>query len=118
MTIPFTEYRGNNIYLLMMHRTLMENKSRCDDLMELVLDPQVIFPDMSTEKLRMLLIELDMIMEDYSRDLAIMYISGNYSSKKHLCSTVLKGKHDHEIKDAAAKVREVIVNELNTRKKV
>jgi hypothetical protein len=95
----------------------MENKSRCEDLMELVIDPQNIFPDMPTEKLRMLLIELDMIMEDYSRDLAIVYMSANYSSKKHLCSTVLKGKHDHEIKDAAAKIRDVLVNELNERKK-
>jgi len=101
-----------------MHRTAMENKSRCDDLIEHVLDTQVILSGMPTEKVRMLLVELDMIMEDYSRDMAIIYISANYSSKKHLCSTILRGKHDHEIKEAVKGVREILVNELSTRKKL
>jgi len=96
----------------------MENKSRCDDLIEHVLDTQVILSGMPTEKVRMLLVELDMIMEDYSRDMAIIYISANYSSKKHLCSTILRGKHDHEIKEAVKGVREILVNELSTRKKL
>ncbi|MCL2786117.1 MAG: hypothetical protein FWD81_02710 [Methanomassiliicoccaceae archaeon] len=94
----------------------MENKSRCDNLMEFVLDPDVLLPEMPTEKVRVLLVELDMIMEDYGREMAIMYISSNYSSKKHLCSTILRGKHDHEIKAAAAEVRVVLVNELARRK--
>jgi len=95
----------------------MENKSRCDDLVELVLDPQTILPEMPTEKVRMLLIELDMIMEDYKRELAIIYISSNYSSKKHLCSTILRGKRDDEIKEAVAGVREVLVKEIEKRSK-
>lgn len=95
----------------------MENKCRCDDLMELVLDPQRILPDMPTEKVRMLLVELNMIMEDYTRDLAIAYLSSNYSSKKHLCSTVLRAKHDHEIKHATEEVREILKEELERRKK-
>jgi hypothetical protein len=94
----------------------METKCRCDDLVGFTLDPQNVVPDMPAEKVRMLLIELDMIMEDYNRDLAVLYLSANYSSKKHLCSTILKGKHDHEIKAAAAGVREVLVNELAARK--
>ena len=94
----------------------MENKSKCDDLMELVLDPQTILPEMPTDKIRILLMELDLIMEDYTRDIAIIYISSNYSSRKHLCSTVLRGKHDHEIKDAVKVVRVALVNELNSRK--
>ena len=96
----------------------MEDKCRCDDLVGFTLDPQNILPDMPTEKVRMLLIELDMIMEDYNRDLAVLYLSANYSSKKHLCSTILKGKHDHEIKEAASSVRNVLVNELAARKKI
>ena len=95
----------------------MENKSRCDDLVELVLDPQTILPEMPTEKVRMLLIELDMIMEDYKRELAIIYISSNYSSKKHLCSTILRGKRDDEIAEAVAGVREVLVKEIEKRSK-
>jgi hypothetical protein len=95
----------------------MENKSRCDDLIELVLDTQNILAEMPTEKVRMLLVELDMIMEDYTRDIAIIYISGNYSSKKHLCSVVLRGKHDHEIGDAVKGIREILVKELDGRKK-
>ena len=93
----------------------MENKSRCDDLVELVLDPQTILPEMPTEKVRMLLIELDMIMEDYERELAIIYISSNYSSKKHLCSTILRGKRDDEIKEAVTGVRVVLVKEIEKR---
>jgi len=95
----------------------MENKSRCDDLIEHVLDTQNILAEMPTEKVRMLLIELDMIMEDYTRDIAIIYISANYSSKKHLCATILRGKHDHEIRDAVKGVREILVNELKERKR-
>jgi hypothetical protein len=95
----------------------MENKSKCDDLVGLVLDPQTILPLMPEEKVRMLLSELDMIMEDYTRDIAIVYIASNYSSKKHLCATILRGKHDHEIKAEVAKVREVLVEELKERKK-
>jgi hypothetical protein len=94
----------------------MEDKCRCDDLLGLTLDPQNILPELPTEKVTMLLIELDMILEDYKRDLAIMYLASNYSSKKHLCSTILKGKHDHEIKAAAAEVRTVLVKELAARK--
>jgi hypothetical protein len=72
---------------------------------------------MPTEKVRMLLIELDMVMEDYTRDIAIIYISANYSSKKHLCATILRGKHDHEIREAVVGVREILVAELAGRKK-
>ena len=95
----------------------MENKSRCDDLMELVLDPQTILPEMPTEKVKMLLVELDMVMDDYKRDLAIIYISSNYSSKKHLCSTVLRGKLDSEIRAAAELLRIVLNDELAARKR-
>jgi hypothetical protein len=91
-------------------------RMRGEDLVDFVLDTQDIIPMMTEEKVRMLLAELDMIMEDYTRDIAIVYISGNYSSRKHLCSIILRGKHDHEIKDAMAEVRETIVNELKARK--
>jgi len=96
----------------------MENQSRCDDLFELVLDTQNLVSEMPTEKVRLLLMELDMIMEEYARDIAIVYISGNYSSKKHLCGVILRGKHDHEIKTAVKGVREILVKELAARKRV
>ena len=94
----------------------MEKKSKCDDLIGFVMDPQNILPEMSAEKVKILLMELDMIMDDYERDIAIMYLSSNYSSKKHLCSTILNGKHDHEIKDTAQTVRNILVREINLRK--
>jgi len=96
----------------------MENQSRCDDLFELVLDTQNLVSEMPTEKVRLLLMELDMVMEDYTRDIAIVYISGNYSSKKHLCGVILRGKHDSEIKDAVKGVRDILVNELKGRKRL
>jgi len=95
----------------------MEKKCKCDDLIGMVMDPQNILSVMPTEKVNLLLVELDMIMNDYNRELAIVYLCSNYSSKKHLCSTILKGKHDHEIKDAAKTVRDVLVKEIDDRKK-
>jgi len=94
----------------------MQNKCKCDDLIGFVMDPQNILSGMPTEKVYMLLADLDMVMDDYKRDLAIVYLSSNYSSKKHLCSTILKGKHDHEIKDVAKTVREVLVKEIESRR--
>jgi len=94
----------------------MDNKCKCDDLIGFVMDPQNILSEMPTEKIYMLLADLDMIMEDYKRDLAIIYLSSNYSSKKHLCSTILKGKHDHEIKEVAKTVREVLTKEIADRR--
>jgi len=112
ITIP---EHDTNLHLVMMHRAAMENKCRSDDLMEF-LDPQTILPDMPTEKVKMLLIELEMIMEDYNRDLAIVYLSSNYSSHKHLCSIILKGKHDDDVKKSAGDVKEILISELNRRK--
>ena len=87
-----------------------------NDILDFVLDPQSIVTEMPADKVRILLVELDMIMEDYVRDLAIAYLCSNYSSKKHLCTTVLKGKHDHEIKAAASAVKAFLVTELANRK--
>jgi hypothetical protein len=95
----------------------METKSRCDDLIGHVLDTQNIISEMPTEKVRMLLVELDLVMEEYTRDIAIIYIAGNYSSKKHLCATILRGKHDSEIREAVMGVREILVREISGRKK-
>jgi len=95
----------------------MENKCKCDDLVGFVMDPQNILSEMPTEKVYMLLADLDMIEDDYNRELAVVYLSSNYSSKKHLCSTILKGKHDHEIKEIAKTVREVLMQEIDSRRK-
>jgi len=92
------------------------DKCKCDDLIGFVMDPQNILSEMPTEKVHMLLADLEMIMDDYNRDLAIIYLSSNYSSKKHLCSTILKGKHDHEIKDVAKTVKDVLLKELDARR--
>jgi hypothetical protein len=94
----------------------MELRMKTEDLMDFVLDPETILPLMTEEKVRALLAELDMIMEDYNRDLAVVYISGNYSSRKHLCSVILRGKHDDEIKEAVITMRQKLVDEIKSRK--
>jgi len=94
----------------------MERKTKLEDILKFVLDPCEIIPMMPEEKVRMLLSELDMIMENYNRDIAVMYISGNYSSRKHLCSVILRGMHDAAIKEAVAEVRVALVDELKGRK--
>ena len=96
----------------------MENKTRCDDLMGHVIDPQNLIREMPAEKVRLLLVDLDAVMDDYSREIAIVYICSNYSSKKHLCSTILKGKHDHEIRDAVTGIRKILTEELERRRSV
>jgi len=94
----------------------MERKTKLEDILKFVLDPWEILPMMPEEKVRMLLAELDMIMESYNRDIAVMYISGNYSSRKHLCSVILRGMHDSEIKAAVVEVRNALVDELKGRR--
>jgi hypothetical protein len=83
---------------------------------ELVVDPETIFPYMSDEKIRTLLVELEMIMEEYDRSVAIMYLSGNYSGNKHLSTVVLQGMYDTEIVQIMSETRDSLKKEIKNRK--
>lgn len=87
------------------------------DYMAMVLNPQVFLPDQSTERILRLLVELEMLIEDFDREVTIMYLAGNYSTNKHLCVSILRGKHDHEIQAAMLRLKDVLKAEIKSRKK-
>lgn len=91
---------------------MAENLSRCDDLVARFVDTKSILPELPASKLRTLLVELDMLLEKWEREMAIMYVSGNYTSSSHLCTMVLRGKSDSEIKEIMGMVRQDLLNEI------
>lgn len=95
---------------------MAENLSRCDDLVERFVDTKSILPELLPSKLRTLLVELDMLVEDWDREMSIMYVSGNYTSSSHLCTMVLRGKSDDEIREIMAKIRSELVAEIEKKK--
>ncbi len=95
----------------------MENKSRCDDIVAKVIDPQAFIETLNDRNLMILVVELDMLMNNYNRTDAIAYLSANYSSNKHLCTTVLNGLHDEEIKVAMKNAHIILDEEVARRKK-
>lgn len=94
----------------------MEKATEVKDLLPMVIDTHKFVEDFNEVKIRNLIVELDMLAEEFEREVAIMYLSGNYSSNKHLCTTVLRGKTDDEIKGALATARAVLVEEAKKRK--
>lgn len=95
----------------------METKARCGDIKNIVVDPESFIESISEERLRMLIIELDMLREDYERENTIMYLSSNYSSNKHFSFTVLRGMCDEKIIEIMDSTRTVLTEELKSRKK-
>jgi len=41
-----------------------------------------------------------------------MYVSGNYTSSSHLCTMVLRGKNDDEIRDIMSMIRSELLAEI------
>jgi len=95
----------------------METKARCKDIKDIVVDPESFIDSIPEERLRMLIIELDMLREDYERENTIMYLSSNYSSNKHLSFTVLRGLCDEKIIEIMESTRVILTEELRSRKK-
>ena len=93
----------------------METKARAD-IRTLIVDPETFLPTLTEQKVRVLLVELDMLMEDFERETAIMYLSSNYSTNKHLSFTALRGMHDEDIKGFMVSTRAKIMDELKSRK--
>lgn len=95
----------------------MAGYGRCDDLTSLVVNPTSILPEIPLDKVRYLLLESQSMRDDYQRDIVINYIAGNYSSNKHLCSTILNGKEDKEILELLDEIEAMILEELDARKR-
>ncbi len=95
----------------------MSTYGRCEDLTSLVVNPNSFLPEMSIDKVHLLLVESRMMKEDYKRDIVINYIAGNYSSNQHLCTTILNGKDDVTILELLDFIEEAINEEVEARKK-
>lgn len=93
----------------------METEPRAD-IKTLIVNPQDFVPALGDEKVRVLLVELEMLMEDYERENAIMYLASNYSTNKHLSFTALRSMHDYEIKEYMEKTKVYLVADLKARK--
>ena len=86
-----------------------------NNIRDLVVDPESFIPDLSEEKVRQLKSDLDIVCADFSRSVAIMYLSSNYSSNKHLANTVLNSLHDEDLREYLDKVRVVLDKEIESR---
>ncbi|MBO7352287.1 MAG: hypothetical protein J6U12_05180 [Candidatus Methanomethylophilaceae archaeon] len=95
----------------------MATYGRCEDLTSLVVNPNSFLPEMAIDKVHLLLVESRMMREDYNREVVINYISGNYSSNKHLCNTILSGKDDATILELLEFIEETITEEIEARKR-
>jgi len=94
----------------------MGQYGRTDDLISLVVNPGSFLPDLPLDKVRLLQVEAQSMREEYSRDIVINYLSGNFSSNPHLCRTVLNGKDDKSILELLDLLDMMISEELLARK--
>lgn len=76
-----------------------------NEIRDLIVDPDKFVPELSETRVRMLLMELEMLFEEYERENVIMYLASNYSVNKHLSFTVLRSMHDSEIQEIMEETR-------------
>ena len=76
-----------------------------NEIRDLIVDPDKFVPELTEQRVRMLLVELEMLFEEYERENVIMYLASNYSVNKHLSFTVLRGMHDSEIQEIMEETR-------------
>jgi len=84
-------------------------------LLALVFDTESVMAKHSDDMARRLLWELDGMIADYHRSLAIVQLSGNYSSKGHLCTSMLSSLKDDELKQVLQNVRAMVLADLERR---
>lgn len=87
------------------------------DYAAMVLNLKELLPTQSVERMMRLLVELEMMIDDYDRYITIEYLAGNYSYNKHLTAIILRGLGDTEIMDAMVRMRGEIKAEIDSRKK-
>ena len=76
-----------------------------NEIRDLIVDPEKFVPELTESRVRMLLMELEMLFEEYERENVIMYLASNYSVNKHLSFTAMRGMHDDEIQDIMEETR-------------
>ena len=93
----------------------METKAR-NDIRDLIVDPEKFVPELSESRVRMLLMELEMLFEEYERENVIMYLASNYSVNKHLSFSAMRGMHDSQIQDIMEETRAYLKSYLKSLK--
>ena len=88
-----------------------------NEIKDLIVDPEKFVPELTESRVRMLLMELEMLFEEYERENVIMYLASNYSVNKHLSFTAMRGMHDHEIKELMEETRTYLKEYLASLKK-
>ena len=86
---------------------IMETMAR-NDIKDLIVDPEKFVPDLTEQRVRMLLVELEMLFEEYERENVIMYLASNYSVNKHLSFTAMRGMYDDDIKQLMEETRDYL----------
>ena len=99
----------------MIHQ-IMEDKPR-NEVRALIVDPEKFVPDLTEQRVRMLYFELLMLIEEYERENAIMYLASNYSVNKHFSFTALRGMYDDDIKNIMEETRDYLKEYLNSLKR-
>lgn len=92
-------------------------KREYEEFLNNVVNPALMVKEMPNDKIWLLLGELDDILDDFDRELAIAYIGGNHSENKHMCTTYLRGKNDEFIIEKMEFVRDHMQKELKERRK-
>ena len=85
-----------------------------NDIRELIVDPEKFVPELTEQRVRMLLVELEMLMEEYERENTIMYLASNYSVNKHLSFSAMRGMHDDQIKVLMEETRDYLKSYLKS----
>ena len=88
-----------------------------NEIRDLIVDPDKFVPELTESRVRMLLMELEMLFEEYERENAIMYLASNYSVNKHLSFTAMRGMHDHEIMEIMEETRAYLKEYIASLKK-
>ena len=88
-----------------------------NEIRDLIVDPEKFVPELTESRVRMLLMELEMLFEEYERENVIMYLASNYSVNKHLSFTALRSMHDHEIKEIMEETRQYLDEYLKALKR-
>ena len=83
-----------------------------NEIKDLIVDPEKFVPELTESRVRMLLMELEMLFEEYERENVIMYLASNYSVNKHLSFTVLRSMYDPEIQEIMEETRTYLKNYL------
>ena len=87
-----------------------------NEIKDLIVDPEKFVPELTESRVRMLLMELEMLFEEYERENVIMYLASNYSNNKHLSMTALRSMHDDEIKELLDRATATLKEEMAKRK--